>query len=108
MFVFFVFFVFVCLTCLKLIVVRYIRFRSLLASLIFTIKMKKGRGGGGLNRLRPTASEIKLMCLTYLILRKRLENERAMMAERNFGAKLAMWDSGQCDPKHCSGTLSFV
>ena len=31
------------------------------------------------------------------------ENERAARAERGFGAKLAMWDSNQCDPKHCSG-----
>ncbi len=30
-------------------------------------------------------------------------HERAARLERDFGAKLAMWDSNQCDPKHCSG-----
>jgi len=34
---------------------------------------------------------------------KRAQNEKAAMQERGYGAKLAIWDSGQCDPKHCSG-----
>lgn len=30
-------------------------------------------------------------------------HERAARLERDFGAKLAIWDTQQCDPKHCSG-----
>jgi len=34
---------------------------------------------------------------------RREDNEREVRALRSFGVKLAMWDSSQCDPKHCSG-----
>lgn len=34
---------------------------------------------------------------------RREANEREIRAARAFGVKLAMWDSSQCDPKHCSG-----
>ena len=34
---------------------------------------------------------------------RRMDNERAARTERGYGAKLSMWDSNQCDPKHCSG-----
>ena len=34
---------------------------------------------------------------------RREDNEREVRAARGFGVKLAMWDSSQCDPKHCSG-----
>ena len=33
----------------------------------------------------------------------KLENEARARKERGYGAKLSMWDSNQCDPKHCSG-----
>ena len=34
---------------------------------------------------------------------RKLANEARARKERGYGAKLSMWDSNQCDPKHCSG-----